>query len=336
MLDETGATDGLPFMPEMLKFLGTRARVIADLDRVCDTVNPVSVRCIPEAVVLDDLRCDGSGHDGCQAECRIFWKTSWLRPATDSRPLSQADESEAYAELERIALANTGNHAEDLTEATFRCQHTDLPSAGRAVGWRDLSSFLHQLTSRNVGLARFVRVTMHALLLDIGRRLGLVRWSPFFMPQNPPDHVFVAPPPRGLTIGQLVRVRSKEEIAETLTPNSKHKGLRFDREMLAYCGKTARVRARVERFIDEKTGKLVVLSSDCYILEGCICRSDVSEGRWFCPRGIFAWWRECWLEVVDSAGPAGSDAVSPGSASQRSAAASTSRRPRAGEDRTTA
>ncbi len=335
MLDETGATDGLPFMPEMLKFLGTSTRVIANLDRVCDTVNPVSIRCIPEAVVLDDLRCDGSGHAGCQAECRIFWKTSWLRPATDSRPLSQADDAEAYAELERIALANAGNHAEDLTEATFRCQHTDLPAAGRAVGWRDLRSFLHQLTSGNVRLLRFVRVTTRAVLVDIGRQLRLVRRVQF-MPQNPPDHVYAPPPPRGLMIGQSVRVRSKKEIAETLTPNSKHKGLRFDQEMLAYCGKTARVRAKVERFVDEKTGKLVVLSSDCYILEGCICRSDVSYGRWFCPRGIFAWWRECWLEVVDSAGPAGSDAVSRGSASQRSAAASTSRRPRAGEDRTTA
>ena len=301
-LDESGAVDGLPFMPEMLKFLGARARVIADLDRVCDTVNPVSIRRIPDAVVLDDLRCDGSGHAGCQAECRIFWKTSWLRPAADSRSFSGTADAEAYADLERIALANTGANPEDPAAATFRCQHTELPAAGDPVGRWDPGSFLHQLSSGNVGPARFVRVMTRAVLTQIARRLRLVRRFPF-MPQNPPDHVFVTPPPRGLVVGQLVRIRSREEIAKTLTPDSKHRGLWFDREMLAYCGKTARVRAKVDRFINEKTRKLVVLSSDCYVLEGCTCQSDVSDGRWFCPRAIFAWWRECWLEPIDSVGP---------------------------------
>ena len=300
-LDESGSMDGLPFMPEMLRFLGVRATVVADLDRICDTVNPVSVRRIPDAVVLDDLRCDGSGHAGCQAECRIFWKTTWLRPATDSPSFARVDDAEAYADLERIALANTGDHQEDSAEATFRCQHTELPAAGEPVGRWAPGSFLHQLSSGNVGARRLVRVMTRAVLVEVARRLPLVRRSQH-MPPNPPGHLFETPPPGGLEVGQLVRVRSKREIAKTLTPNSKHKGLYFDREMLAYCGKTARVRSKVDRFVNEKTRKLVVLSSDCYVLDGCTCQSDVSVGRWFCPRAIFPWWRECWLEPVDSVG----------------------------------
>ena len=42
-------------------------------------------------VYLEDLRCDGSGHDGCQAGCKIYWKEAWLRRVEDdSRPPTQA------------------------------------------------------------------------------------------------------------------------------------------------------------------------------------------------------------------------------------------------------
>ena len=72
--------------------------------------------------------------------------------------------------------------------------------------------------------------------------------------------------------------------------------------MMPYCGHTARVTTKVERFIDEWTGRLVQLASDCYILDEVVCRSYHSEGRWFCPRAIYPWWREAWLDPIDSAG----------------------------------
>lgn len=297
-LDESGCLDGVPFMPEMLDLFGISATVTADLSRACDTAHPVSLRRIPEAVILDDLRCNGTAHGGCQAQCRLFWKEAWLRPSSPAGSTREASEDPAYAALERIAWANTGNGSTDAARATYRCQHTQLPAAGEPVRWWSPGSFLHQVTSGNVGLVRFVRVMTRAVLAEVGRRLHVHRRFPF-MPVNPPDHIFDTPPPCGLAIGQLVRVRSKEEIARTLNQMSKHQGLWFDREMLAYCGTLARVRAKVERFVNEKNGKLVELSSDCYILEGCTCQGDVSDGRWFCPRAIFAWWRECWLEPVE-------------------------------------
>ena len=36
-LDETGATDGMPFMPEMLEYYGKAFRVEARAERACDT-----------------------------------------------------------------------------------------------------------------------------------------------------------------------------------------------------------------------------------------------------------------------------------------------------------
>ena len=104
--------------------------------------------------------------------------------------------------------------------------------------------------------------------------------------------------PVELAPGQLVRIRSKEEIARTLGRDGKNKGLWFDREMAAYCGRTARVLRRVERIIDERNGKMIELKNDCYILDGVVCHSDLSFARRFCPRGIYPYWRACWLEPV--------------------------------------
>ena len=72
--------------------------------------------------------------------------------------------------------------------------------------------------------------------------------------------------------------------------------------MVPYCGKTVPVKRKVERFIDEGTGKLVQLKSDCYILDGVVCTGDRNEGKWFCRRAIYPWWREAWLQPVDDDG----------------------------------
>ena len=55
-----------------------------------------------------------------------------------------------------------------------------------------------------------------------------------------------------LKAGNLVRVRSKEEIRATLNPWGQLKGCMFMPEMLPYCGTTQRVLKRLERFVDER------------------------------------------------------------------------------------
>src|SRR5215468_7052072 len=77
-LDEQGRHEGLPFMPEMIQYCGKRFTEWRRADKICDTVAYSGSRRVRDGVILGELRCDGSGHDGCQAECRIFWKTVWL------------------------------------------------------------------------------------------------------------------------------------------------------------------------------------------------------------------------------------------------------------------
>ena len=85
-LDERGMIDGLPFMAEMLAFCGQRLRVGGRGDNVCDTIEQRGARRLPDAVYLEDLRCSGASHGGCEAECRIFWKEAWLRRADGEAP----------------------------------------------------------------------------------------------------------------------------------------------------------------------------------------------------------------------------------------------------------
>ena len=98
--------------------------------------------------------------------------------------------------------------------------------------------------------------------------------------------------------GEIVRVKSYEEILRTLDHENMNRGMRFDGEEVPFCGRTYRVRNRVEKFIDERTGKLRTMKTPAVILEGVYCQGRYSSHRMFCPRGILSWWREVWLDRV--------------------------------------
>src|SRR5215831_18851978 len=69
----------MPFMPEMLGYCGRRFRVYKTAHKGCDTIRDwKTMRRLENAVHLEKLRCDGSGHGGCQAACLLYWHTDWL------------------------------------------------------------------------------------------------------------------------------------------------------------------------------------------------------------------------------------------------------------------
>lgn len=293
-LDAEGSLGGVPFMPEMLRYLGGRFTVKARVERACDTLTWTGARRMPDTVLLDDLRCDGGGHSGCQAGCRIYWKEAWLRPATAGSEPALVERNEAFTRLERLAAVNARGKRPHVASATevFRCQATEFLHATEPLGWWDVRSFLHEVTCRNVSVWRFVRVVTRLAFDETRRRLGLTSSMPFKHPGDGAPH----PPRAYLKPGDLVQIRPKREIARTLDAQGKCRGLWFDREMLPYCGETHTVKRKVERFINEQTGAMIELESDCYILDGVVCRGDVSEARWFCSRAIYPWWREAWLD----------------------------------------
>ena len=98
--------------------------------------------------------------------------------------------------------------------------------------------------------------------------------------------------------GELVRIKSKEEIVRTLDTKRLNRGMGFEEEMARSCGRTARVIRRVDRCIDEKTGRMLTMKNSCIVLEGVVC-GGVYHGN--CPREFLPFWRKIWLDRVNEA-----------------------------------
>jgi hypothetical protein len=93
--------------------------------------------------------------------------------------------------------------------------------------------------------------------------------------------------------GDLVRVRSKEEIQATLNNWNQLKGCSFMEEMWPYCNTKQRVFKRVGKFLDERD-YLMKNTKRIIILEGVFCQGTKDFG--VCDRSCFFFWREEWLE----------------------------------------
>ena len=70
-------------------------------------------------------------------------------------------------------------------------------------------------------------------------------------------------------------------------------------KLVPYCGVTYRVLKRVTRILDEKTGNMLEMKTPCIILDTVVCEARYSGSRMFCPRSIYPYWREIWLERVE-------------------------------------
>jgi hypothetical protein len=99
-----------------------------------------------------------------------------------------------------------------------------------------------------------------------------------------------------LKAGDVVRVRSAEEIQSTLDRFKELKGCAFLEYMWQYCGTTQRVLKPVERFLDERDYK-VKKARGIVLLENVICQGTPVFGR--CDRACHLFWREEWLEKID-------------------------------------
>jgi hypothetical protein len=301
-LDERGTLDALPFMPEMVAHCGRRFTVAYRTEKICDTIQiPRSLR-LRDSVILEDLRCDGSGHDGCQAECRLYWKEAWLRRvpagASQGSPDPDAAGKAALMELTRRHVKESPP-ADGRRAACYRCQATETLRASEVLRTFDPRPYVREVSSGNVGLGRFARVMARATAYEALRKAKLLP----VVPLRGSSSASPRTEPLGLKPGEWVEVRPPEEIRQTLSDKGKNRGLWFDREMVPFCGKTFRVRKRIERLIDERTSQMVELKSDCVTLDGAVCSGERSFGRWFCPRAIFPYWREGWLRRVEA--PAG-------------------------------
>ena len=325
-LDKQGRLDGMPFMPQMFQYCGKRFQVYKRAHKTCDTIAinwDYPGRTLPDGIHLD-LRCDGQAYGGCQAACLIFWKEQWLKPVTAAAGHVDS-QTVVGAPRQNEGARNGGCTEEDVQKATrapglkpgdetvFVCQATRLLDYTKPLPWWDARQYLEDYTSGNASLWRILRGTIYVCYfygtLSFSRRFGgPARWVydrfqslwgglPFprhrgILPAGQPGPLSTP----NLQPGELVRIKPYDEILLTVDKNNKNRGMNFDGEMMPYCGRTYRVRNRVEKFIDEKTGKMKTLKTPAVILDGVVCQARYSYHRMYCPRSIFSWWREVWLE----------------------------------------
>ncbi len=321
-LDQNGCVGGMPFMPEMLQFCGLRIRVGAVAHKSCDTITVSRGLRLQTTVHLSGTCCDGSAHGDCQAACNLFWKDAWLKPVHDNQ--NEADEpptvpprsSSPAITQDRLLECTRVPASADHQEPRYSCQATRLLDATEPLPRWDLRQYVYDVVTRNQSLGRAARVLALAplgwllrkipygyrvarYLYDRTHRLLTGRESPIIIPALPPG----SPTPTcklDLQPGEFVRVKSKSEIEKTLDSNEKNRGLSFDPEMTPYCEKVYRVRNRISRLVDEKTGKMLHMKQPCIMLEGVVCQAEYSHSRFLCPRNIPTFWREIWLERVAS------------------------------------
>ena len=308
-LDDQNCLDKMPFMPEMLAASGGTFRVAARADKTCDTATQTGGRRLTDAVHLEGQRCDGSAHGGCQAQCLNFWKEAWLERVDggeggDRKPAGSADAEQIHQQLASTAMRSSDG------EAVYSCQATMLPEYTTPLSPWEFKQYWRDLTTNKVGLGRMLKVAFlsaygglvssgiaHRLWVGIYDSIQRIRGKQPW-PQKTGTLKSTPTGSLGLEVGEMVRVKQLEEILETLDTAGKNRGMRFDAEMVRFCGQTLRVQSRVEKIIHEGNGKMLDMKNPCIILEGSWCSSDWSECRRFCPRSIYHYWREIWLERV--------------------------------------
>lgn len=325
-LDANGRLDGMPFMPEMLASCGRTLRVFKRAHKTCDTIESYVVRKLERTVHLEDSRCDGSAHGGCEAACLLYWHEAWLKRA-DASAADAVQAVRGGCSMEQLSAATQQGH-DDEKGPRFACQATELLKATKPLSTTlDPRLYLEDYRSGNVGLATFLRGWLYRVTAFLvrrserhGRQVGLgdslakalmacYDGLQKLLPNGVPYPRRTGTIPKGqptphADIGQLqpgswVRVKPYREILATLNAENRTRGLYFDAEHVPYCGKEFPVRSLVTKIIDERTGYMLRFGSPCIILTSVVCQGTYSDHRMFCPRSIYPYWRPIWLTPVE-------------------------------------
>ncbi|MCC7003267.1 MAG: hypothetical protein IT357_14000 [Gemmatimonadaceae bacterium] len=317
-LDENACLERLPFQPEMLAFCGRRMQVAKVAHKTCDNIKKTGGRRMHAAVHLEGGRCDGAQHGGCQADCVFFWKEAWLRRADSAESAAPAWPAAAAAgviseELVQIRARARGSETSD--DPTWVCQTTALYDATELLPWWDLRQYVRDVTSGNHSAWHMTKILIAAtyrkfVAFGPGYSVKIKAYNAFqsLVGGKPFPEVKAQVKPGdktpteilNLQVGELVEVRSGDEIDATITPDGKNRGMRYDMEMRKYSGHRYRVQMRVDKLIDEKTGKMVPMKNPCIQLENVYCRAECTDRRLGCPRASNTYWREIWLRRVES------------------------------------
>lgn len=297
-LDEHARTSKLPFMPEMIACCGRTFRVHRRIDKINDMIQRSGSRRVDDAVTLEAVRCDGSHHGGCQADCQIIWHDSWLRGVSseasrESSPAGEEPITKLRAIVEKAAVRGI---RETDGAATYMCQITELFEASHPMPRWDVRQDLRPLINGTVCLRAWLVAILTRLFNFVQDRRSGVEY-PMLGPQldtpsTPTEKLYLQP-------GEEVVIKKKDEIRRTTYKNL-NRGLWFGREPAKFCQQRARVQARVETIIDERNGDMLTMKTPCILLDNAMATGEYLR---FCPQNEHVFWREIWLRRTQEGPP---------------------------------
>src|SRR5215467_3474280 len=271
-LDSDGRLDGLPFMPEMLQYCGRTLQVAKRAHKTCDPAVGIGGRKMARTVHLEDIRCDGSAHDACEAACLAFWKEAWLRRvdsplATNAAPPTRNEPPRRVQCTEEQLRAGVKiPPPPGESEPLYVCQNTHLKFATQPLQWWDVRQYVEDYTSGNVRLPQFAAALLYTVwktVAEAGVGVGsAMRWiydtfqsfvggSPYpVRPFGVPKGTRTPRTQLGLHQGDIVRVKPFAEILKTLDSNYRTRGLYFDAEMVPFTERNFEVERRLKQIID--------------------------------------------------------------------------------------
>ena len=288
-LDAEGTLNGLPFMPEMQEHCGRRFRVLRRAEKTCVELNGgrYGIREFRpnNVILLETLRCSGGAHGGCQRACLLFWKTAWLRKVEDGQfadPSNTRGGEELRSKLKTMVAPDR-----------YFCQSTELVRATNPQSLtpaRILLKCFYDVRSGAVGVFEMIGLILVPLYRKIRDRLfGRPRLLGS-LTRTPVGTLELQP-------GEIVEIKSLKGMQETLDRKGRNRGLVCDIEMEQFSGRKYRVRSRLDRMISEPTGEMRKVEGTVFLEDNlCLC-ARVLGG---CPRLEYNYWREVWLQRVDS------------------------------------
>jgi hypothetical protein len=314
-LDQDSRLERLPFMPEMLKYCGRRFRVANIAHKTCDTATLLMGRRMRNAVFLEDLRCDGSAHGGCQARCLLFWKTQWLKPveSTDAANKTEVSVAETQSSYSEKQLHEATRVHTISGEVRWFCQATEHWAATEPLRPLAVSHFVRDWRTGNANLKLIFKVIFLHLIwklryIGCGWRMSIWLYKRLHRimtgRSNPfrcgliPEGMATPDGRLGLQPGDWVEVKSHDEILETVNTELANRGLRYNAEMTPVCGQRFQVAQRVTQIIEEKSGRMMWMKNPCITLEGVYCQALYTHYSLLCSRRVTPYFREIWLRRV--------------------------------------
>jgi hypothetical protein len=285
-LDNNGALERLPFMPEMVDFCGKTFRVSKRVVKTCYYGTSSGMRKFPaeDVFLLEGSRCSGVAHDGCQKACTVFWREAWLQKASGRNSVQSSVDLEDSKWL-RARLKTMGG------PKTYFCQASEILNATVELSrWERFGKCFSEVRTGNCGVLEMAQ-RLTAWLFWKARASFLGAYARGNQKATPSESLDLRP-------GEWIEIKPLASIAETLNDRGYNRGLFFTPAMGRSCGEKYSVKGKIEKIIVDGTGEMRQLRNTAF-LDGSYCGcSGVAFGG--CPRGEFAYWRDIWLRRAEA------------------------------------